>query len=166
MWEVALSSSWPSARTGHSYQGVSLPLYVVHHIRGTDHAMMSSGLRAVATGRECKTEDAGLWARLLLSPVWVEIFGFDECWDAWMLFPAALSLGAIPLWEKNFTSTCACTGKQMLVFTFHPVVMTFSPLPSVVHLLCLNTHTPPAHARAHSFTTHHLGAFCFRGEVS
>lgn len=65
-------------------------------------------------------------------------------WDAWMcrmLFPAALLLGGIPLQEKHIKSTCACTGKQMLVFTFHPVKMAFLPLPSVVYLQYLSAQT-------------------------
>lgn len=95
---------------------------------------MSSGLTDVATGSECKTEDVGLWARLL-SLVWVEIFGFAECWDAWtcrMPFPAALALGIIPLQVKDLNFTPARTDKQVLVFTFYPVEMTFPPLPSVM----------------------------------
>lgn len=53
-------------------------------------------------------------------------------WDVWicrMLFPAALPLGGIPLQEKNLNSTCACTGKPMLVFTFHPVKGHFHHFP-------------------------------------
>lgn len=45
--------------------------------------------------------------------------------------------------QKNLSSICACMGIQMSVFIFRPVVMTFSPLPSVGNFCkYLNTQMP------------------------
>lgn len=93
-----------------------------------------------------------LWQQAVNTRLKMLVCGQDCCYllserrsldllNAGMLFPAALALGGIPLQVQDLNSTHACTDKQMLVFTFHPVEMAFSPLPSVMYLLYLSTHT-------------------------
>lgn len=139
----------------------------------TYHAILCSGLRAVATGSNCKTKNARLCVRLLLSLLWVETFDLIGDWEWWTLGHLDMQ-DAVPYCFASRTySNMHCKRRTSIPFVhawaykwlysrFILEQWHFHHFPQLCNF-CKYLNTCPASACTHIFTTYNLKGL-FQGE--